>query len=1022
MSVLGWRCFGCLEQERHALLTLKANINYPYFDADGDLPSWEAESALSCCEWERVECNNSTGRVTGLSLAGAMTVDVEFVDGSPSWFEEEDEEVGYFNGSLFLPFEELVNLDLSDNNISSWPQNEGFETLWRLGNLEVLDLSDNYFNYSILPSLSGLSSLKYLYLARNRLEGSNHSDSFRGLAGLKNLQVLDLSGNLLNRTIQSLLRLDDFVSLKLLDLSSTQIKSFELVQGLSSLSNLEDLYLGGSCLDDNFLQSIGVLASLNVLALSNCCLRGNLPTQGLCELRNLQELDLSGNQLEGALPPCLGNLKDLRVLDLSDNQLTGNIASSPLITLTSLVYLSLSSNHFLVPLSFGSFVNHSNLKVIFCDNNLFLAENESTTCAPTFQLNFLSLSNGTKGNYGIAFPSFLYCQYDLRIVEISHNNLNGTFPSWLLENNARLEGLYLSDNSLVGPLEFPSHPHLNILAIDISNNELGSRIPPNISLMFPNLTEVRMSGNVFEGNLITHLFRDMNDLWFIDLSNNLLSGVLPDYFTTRCATLNIIRLSNNNLSGKLSPSVFNLTSLVSLYLDGNNFTGNIPESLSLSVLQTLDISDNHFSGNLPRWIVNISGLRELVMPKNHFHGSIPLEFCQLQNLWFLDLSNNNLTGFVPSCLLNIRHLYLRRNRLEGPMPDGIAAYSFLITLDLSENSLSGIIPTWFSSLSSLTILLLKSNNFQGDIPSQLCQLDRLAMLDVSRNNLSGSLPPCLGKINRFGTNDMTLPFYVAGGFILKQSFLFVNSTMLSQTRKDSWRYDSPNGYGKYDLKQVVVFNTKWNSYSYNAKILSIMSGIDFSFNQFTGEIPPEIGNLSHIRALNLSHNNLSGPIPATFSNLRQLESLDLSYNFLKGEIPSQLVDLNSLAVFSVAHNDLSGKTPDRKGQFATFEESSYDENPLLCGPPLHNSCNKIVAQPQVPNAPENQEADSWLDANAFYGSFVGSYITVLLGIILVLYINPYWRRAWFNLIGLCLTESYYFVVDNFPRLSMFRKT
>ncbi|KAK7853580.1 receptor-like protein 56 [Quercus suber] len=54
-----------------------------------------------------------------------------------------------------------------------------------------------------------------------------------------------------------------------------------------------------------------------------------------------------------------------------------------------------------------------------------------------------------------------------------------------------------------------------------------------------------------------------------------------------------------------------------------------------------------------------------------------------------------------------------------------------------------------------------------------------------------------------------------------------------------------------------------------------------------------------------------------------------------------LTEMTSVAVFSVAHNYLSGRTPDRKNQLFTFDESSYEGNPLLCGPPLHNGCTKM---------------------------------------------------------------------------------
>uniref|UniRef100_A0A1S8AD65 Receptor like protein n=1 Tax=Citrus limon TaxID=2708 RepID=A0A1S8AD65_CITLI len=101
----GWS-EGCLDHERFALLRLKhfftGPCNYLYDWVDG-------EGATDCCQWERVECSNTTGRVITLDL-------FDTYGGEHNW---------YLNASLFTPFQQLESLDLTYNKITGCVENEG---------------------------------------------------------------------------------------------------------------------------------------------------------------------------------------------------------------------------------------------------------------------------------------------------------------------------------------------------------------------------------------------------------------------------------------------------------------------------------------------------------------------------------------------------------------------------------------------------------------------------------------------------------------------------------------------------------------------------------------------------------------------------------------------------------------------------------------------------------------------------------------------------------------------------------
>ena len=76
---------------------------------------------------------------------------------------------------------------------------------------------------------------------------------------------------------------------------------------------------------------------------------------------------------------------------------------------------------------------------------------------------------------------------------------------------------------------------------------------------------------------------------------------------------------------------------------------------------------------------------------------------------------------------------------------------------------------------------------------------------------------------------------------------------------------------EYHVQLKIEFVTKYRFDFYKGLILDMMSLLDLSFNNLSGEIPPELGQLSSIHGLNLSYNQLTGSIPKSFSNLTQIE-------------------------------------------------------------------------------------------------------------------------------------------------------
>ncbi|XVE88274.1 hypothetical protein DITRI_Ditri19aG0056400 [Diplodiscus trichospermus] len=85
--------------------------------------------------------------------------------------------------------------------------------------------------------------------------------------------------------------------------------------------------------------------------------------------------------------------------------------------------------------------------------------------------------------------------------------------------------------------------------------------------------------------------------------------------------------------------------------------------------------------------------------------------------------------------------------------------------------------------------------------------------------------------------------------------------------------------------------------------------INFGFNYLNGSIPFEWGSMQ-LEKISVSTNRLSGRIPSFLGNITTLKILDLEANDFSGQVPPELGKLVNLETFRINDNSLNGSIPD----------------------------------------------------------------------------------------------------------------
>lgn len=229
---------------------------------------------------------------------------------------------------LFASFENLKMLDMQANKIEHLPEN----SFIKLNNLTHLLLNDNKISRLHNNTFAGLSKLRHLNLDNNEFSSlparilqplvsleyisiiNNHFHRLSLYFWPPTVEFLYLNGNQLTGVPETI----DYSNMKILDLSSNRLKTFDIKN--MTLPNLERLDLSNNELTDVSGTMFISMPNLMSLTLARNKLTFNISSNSFRDTPNLKLLDLAENNIEMIEDIfSVSSLNSLEILNISNN-------------------------------------------------------------------------------------------------------------------------------------------------------------------------------------------------------------------------------------------------------------------------------------------------------------------------------------------------------------------------------------------------------------------------------------------------------------------------------------------------------------------------------------------------------------------------------------------------------------------------------------------------------------------------------------------------------------------------------
>ncbi|KAI7751377.1 hypothetical protein M8C21_016925, partial [Ambrosia artemisiifolia] len=248
-------------------------------------------------------------------------------------------------------------------------------------------------------------------------------------------------------------------------------------------------------------------------------------------------------------------------------------------------------------------------------------------------------------------------------------NLDG-FPGfgWAYTYFAEIEDLNL-DQTRKFRLVLPGAPDLSKAIVNIQENAQGNyRVYEpgfyNISLPFVLSFKFTKTDDSTEGPLVNA----------IEISKYL-------------------RISDGSFDGAVAASLVSGYKLLDWAQEGGDPCLPVPwswlecNSDPQPKITSVKLSGKNISGSIPSELTKLSSLEELWLDGNAFTGSIP-DFTGCPNLRIIHLENNQLTGALPSSLAdlpNLHKLYVQNNLLSGHVPPDLLNKNIVLNYTGNDN-------------------------------------------------------------------------------------------------------------------------------------------------------------------------------------------------------------------------------------------------------------------------------------------------------------------------------------------------